>query len=194
MRHPGGRHGRRRVKVRDLPVAGRPVALVWAKRIGRCPDPDCGITTWAETSGAIRPRSSLTERARAEMCRRVGQDETKFLSATPTHRTRYVTGFVDLDRARLLDVVAGRSAKAVADWLGPPARGLARGHRVVALDLFRSYANGLVAHLAHATVVVDGQFEIGGRYCGGCRTGGRVGPPTRLTVRECPSVGDHVIP
>ena len=26
-------HGRRRVKVRDLPVAGRPVVLLWAKRI-----------------------------------------------------------------------------------------------------------------------------------------------------------------
>jgi hypothetical protein len=29
-------HGRRRVEVRDLPIAGRPVRLVWAKRIWRC--------------------------------------------------------------------------------------------------------------------------------------------------------------
>ena len=34
-------HGRRRVKVRDLPVAGRPVVVVWDKRIWRCADPDC---------------------------------------------------------------------------------------------------------------------------------------------------------
>ena len=33
-------HGRRRVQVRDLPVAGVPVRLVWAKRIWRCPDSD----------------------------------------------------------------------------------------------------------------------------------------------------------
>jgi hypothetical protein len=26
-------HGRRRVKVRDLPIADRPVVLVWAKRL-----------------------------------------------------------------------------------------------------------------------------------------------------------------
>ncbi len=30
--------------------------------------------TWSETSAAIRPRAALTERARAEACRRVGQD------------------------------------------------------------------------------------------------------------------------
>jgi transposase len=149
-------HGRRRVKVRDLPIAGRPVVLVWAKRIWRCPEADCDVKTWSERSDAIRPRAELTERARAEICRRVGEDEdsvaevarafgvgwhtamaavrdhgtplveeparldgvgalgldeTKFLSATPLHRTEYVTGFVDLDRARLLDVVAGRSGR-----------------------------------------------------------------------------------
>jgi transposase len=32
------------------------------------------VATWTETSPAIAPRASLTERARAEACRRVGQD------------------------------------------------------------------------------------------------------------------------
>ena len=36
-------HGRRRLKVRDLPMADRPVVLVWAKRLWRCPDPDCAV-------------------------------------------------------------------------------------------------------------------------------------------------------
>ena len=67
-------HGRRKVKVRDLPMAGRPVVLVWAKRIWRCEDPDCLTTTWSETSPAIGARAALTERARAEICRRVGED------------------------------------------------------------------------------------------------------------------------
>ena len=31
--------GRRRLRVRDLLMADRPVFLVWAKRIWRCPDP-----------------------------------------------------------------------------------------------------------------------------------------------------------
>jgi transposase len=34
----------------------------------------CPKRTWTETSAAIAPRASLTARARAEVCRRVGQD------------------------------------------------------------------------------------------------------------------------
>jgi transposase len=193
-------HGRRRVKVRDLPMAGRPVVLVWAKRLWRCPDSDCEVSTWSETSDAIAPRASLSERARAELCRRVGQDadsvaevarafgvgwhtamaavrdhgrplvedpqrlrevsalgldETKFLAATRTHRSEFVTGFVDLDRARLLDVVPGRSGQAVQDWLAARTPAWLADVEVVALDPFRGYANGLLAHLGHATVVID---------------------------------------
>ena len=67
-------HGRRRVEVRDLPIAGRPVRLVWAKRIWRCPDRDCTTATWSERDAQIGSRASLTARARIEICRRVGQD------------------------------------------------------------------------------------------------------------------------
>jgi len=66
--------GRRRTKVRDLSCGGRPALVVWAKRIWRCGDPDCDVKTWSETSPLIAPRASLTERARAEACRRVGRD------------------------------------------------------------------------------------------------------------------------
>lgn len=65
-------HGRRRVKVRDLPVGGRPVVLVWAKRIWRCSDPDCEVGTWTETSPAVEPGGLLTTRAGVEICRQVG--------------------------------------------------------------------------------------------------------------------------
>jgi transposase len=67
-------HDRRPTWVRDLPSGGRPVTLVWVKRVWRCREPACPVVTWSETSPAIRPRASLTERARAEACRRVGQD------------------------------------------------------------------------------------------------------------------------
>ena len=67
-------NGRRRVVVRDLPIAGRPTVLVWAKRTGRCREPLCGRTSWSETSPLIAPRASLTERARREICRRVGEE------------------------------------------------------------------------------------------------------------------------
>jgi transposase len=66
--------GRRRTKVRDLSCGGRPVVVVWAKRLWRCGDADCDVKGWSETSPLITPRASLTERARADACRRVGRD------------------------------------------------------------------------------------------------------------------------
>ena len=67
-------HARRTVRVRDLPIGGRPVVLAWRKRIWRCVEPACAAQTWTEQTVAIRPRAVLTERARAEACRRVGKD------------------------------------------------------------------------------------------------------------------------
>lgn len=198
-------HGRRRVKVRDLPIVGRPVVLVWSKRIWRCPEPACGSSTWSETSEAMAARSGLTQRARAQICRRVGEeedsvaalarefgvgwhtamaavrdhgrplvedparlddigalglDETVFLHAGPRRRTTYVTGFVDLHRARLLDVRPGRSGKAVSDWLDERGDDWLHEISVVALDPFRGYANGLLSRLDHATVVLDHSHAV----------------------------------
>src|ERR687898_2605503 len=65
-------HGRRRVVVRDLPVADRPVVLVWAERLWRCLEPACPTCIWSEESNEIAARAVLTERARAEICRRGG--------------------------------------------------------------------------------------------------------------------------
>lgn len=152
--------------VRDLPIGDRPVVLVWAKRLWRCPEPDCPVVTWSEDIDEIAPRAALTERARAEVCRLVGEcarlvaevarafgvswhtamaavrdhgrprvdhlsrlgapaalgvDETAFLAATPWHPTLLVTGFIDLDRYRLIDVVEGRTAAGVRDWLATSA-------------------------------------------------------------------------
>jgi hypothetical protein len=55
-------HGRRPLKVRDLPMADRPVVLEWAKRLWRCPDPDCAVGTWSEDVDDIAPRAALTDR------------------------------------------------------------------------------------------------------------------------------------
>ena len=179
-------HGRRRVVVRDLPLADRPVALVWAKRIWRCAAPGCPTGTWSEESDQIAPRAVLTERARGEIARRVGPgehsvaraardfgvswhaamaavrdhgrprvdhlarlgapaavglDETSFLAATAQRPRLLVTGIVDLDTGRLIDVLPARSAVAVTNWLaakpapwlaGKPASWLAGiGHVVI---------------------------------------------------------------
>jgi transposase len=195
-------HDRRPVRVRDLPAAGRAVTLIWVKRVWRCLEPACGVATWTERSQAIRPRASLTERARLEACRRVGQDghtvaqvagqlgvgwatvmaavleygrplvddparlagvrtlgvdETAFLGAGPRRSTTFVTGIVDLtgETARLLDVVPGRSAKALSGWVNqrsPEWRGRVG---VAALDPFRGYATALTSSLPQAVRVLD---------------------------------------
>jgi len=67
-------HDRRLRLVRDLPAGGRPVLLCWSKRVWRCRYRACPRVTFSERTEAIRPKGVLTERARAEACRRVGQD------------------------------------------------------------------------------------------------------------------------
>ena len=61
-------HGRRVVRVRDLPVGGRPVVLLWRKRIWRCRESACKVRTWTErgdqragiaTPGVQRDRADL---------------------------------------------------------------------------------------------------------------------------------------
>jgi transposase len=193
-------HGRRVVRVRDLPVSGRPVVLWWRKWIWRCGESACKVRTWTERVTGIAPRAVLTQRARAEACRRVGKDahavaavardlgvgwatvmravadhgrplvedpdrldgvaalgldETSFLKATRRAPTRYVTGLVDLERGRLLDVVADRTRAAVAGWLGARSGDWLAQVGTVALDPWRGYASALVAPLGHARVVVD---------------------------------------
>jgi len=191
--------GRRTVKVRDLPAGGRPVVIGWRKRIWRCPATECEVKTWTEQSDAIGARRALTERARREACRRVGQnhavaevarelgvgwatvmaavedygrplvddpdrigsvqqlglDEAKYQKAGPRRHTRYATGFVDLDRGRLLDVVPDRTGAAVHAWLSARPADWLRAVTTVAIDPHQGYANGVKTHLGHATLVVD---------------------------------------
>jgi len=186
-------HARRPSWVRDLPCAGRPVTIVWVKRVWRCRESRCPVVTWTETSEAIRPRMAMTERARAEACRRVGQDvdsvaevarsvgvgwatvmsavldhgtplvddpartvdvsglgtdETVFLAGNAFHHTLFVTGFVDLDSGRLLDVVENRCGASVSGWLDGQDQTWRDGIGVLALDPHRGYYNGLRAGFA----------------------------------------------
>jgi transposase len=186
--------------VRDLPIGGRPVVLAWRKRLWRCREPACRVRTWTDRAAAIRPRAVLTERARAEACRRVGKDahavaavardlgvgwatimravaehgtplvedpmrldgvatlgldETGFLKATCLAPTQWVTGLVDLERGRLLDVVADRTRTAVNGRLHARPSGWLAQVATVALDPWRGYASALITPLGHVTVVVD---------------------------------------
>lgn len=66
------RHDRRRHVVRDLPISGVPVRLIWIKQLWRCGDPDCAVGGFADASHEIDERAVLTERARTHIARRVG--------------------------------------------------------------------------------------------------------------------------
>jgi transposase len=181
-------------------MADRPVVLVWAKRLWRCPEPACPMGSWSEESDEIASRAVLTERARAEIARRVGLgersvtraakafgvgwhaamaavwdhgqprvdhltrlgapvaiglDETSFLAATATHPTLLVTGILDLDTGRLVDVLPARSARAVTDWLASKPAPWRAGIRHVVIDPYQPYAAAVAAQLPEARLVVD---------------------------------------
>ena len=74
-------HGRSRTAVRDLPVAGRATVLAWAKRRWRCPDADCAVGTWSETTDEVAPRAVLTERARRRLAEMVNIDGDSIAAA-----------------------------------------------------------------------------------------------------------------
>jgi transposase len=67
-------HGRSRVLVRDLPIAGTPTVLVFARRRWHCREELCEVNTWSEHVDAIARRASLTERARARLADMVNID------------------------------------------------------------------------------------------------------------------------
>jgi transposase len=117
---------------------------------------DLGVG-WATVMRAVADhgRPLLEDPGRLEGVAALGLDETSFLKATRTAPTRYVTGLVDLEGGRLLDVVADRTRAAVDGWLGVQPRGWLAHITTVALDPWRGYASALVASLGHATVVVD---------------------------------------
>jgi transposase len=117
---------------------------------------DLGVG-WATVMRAVADhgRPLVDDPARLNGVAALGLDETSFLKATRRAPTRYITGLVDLERGRLLDVVADRTRAAVDGWLDARSRDWLAGVGTVALDPWRGYASALVASLSHARVVVD---------------------------------------
>jgi transposase len=112
---------------------------------------------WHTAMDAIRSHGQplVDDPARTEATTAMGVDETVFLHANRARHTTYVTGMVDLDRARLLDVVEGRSGKVLGDWLEARTQVWRDQIAVAALDPFRGYATALKTNLHNATIVVD---------------------------------------
>jgi len=58
-------HGRRQVRLHDIPCFRWPVRLLWAKRVWRCPDADCPRTTCTGEHPLAGAMAKLTARAAA---------------------------------------------------------------------------------------------------------------------------------
>ncbi|AXV06644.1 Mobile element protein [Euzebya pacifica] len=138
-------------------------AAVWAcRRVGRdnetvaavARDLGCG---WHTVMRAVREHGQplVDDPARLDGVRQLGVDETAFLRARRVRHTSYVSGMVDTATGRLLDVVQGRTAAALGDWLEERPDDWKAAIGVVALDPHRGYANAIGQHLGHATLVVD---------------------------------------
>jgi transposase len=79
----------------------------------------------------------------------------------PRRGPKEFTGMVDLTRrngkprARLLDLVLGRSGRAYADWLRSRGNAFTAGIGTATLDPFRGYSNAIRDELEDATAVLD---------------------------------------
>lgn len=125
----------------------RPVSQV-AGEFGVC---------WETVMNAVVEHGTplVDDPARVGRVRQLGVDETSFLAANQHHHTVYVTGLVDLEGRRLIDMVEGNSAADLRKWTANADPGWLRGVEVVATDLAQSFRAGLSPHLDHAVRVAD---------------------------------------
>ena len=220
-------HGRREVLLHDLPCAGVPVRVLWRKRILRCREDACEISTFSEVHELAAPRAKLTTRAiawavtqlrshdiavsaLAEMLgvawntiwhaivpvietqltaedrlagvNALGVDEHVWRHVGPPG-TGLVTGIVDHSRgedgrprARLLDLVPGRTGAAYGDWLIEQRPAFTSGIRTATLDPFHGYANAIRDELPEAITVLDAFHVV--------KLGGQVVDEVRRRVQQ----------
>jgi transposase len=95
---------RPRVRVRDLPIAGRPTRLVWRKRRYRCVE--CS-RTFTETHEQLPARRRVTVRFRARLAERVVDGAAHAEVAREEHTSRYQVARAFADRAEQLNARDG---------------------------------------------------------------------------------------
>ena len=122
-------------------------------------------TTWRTVWCSIVPLlgAMAADPARFDAVTSLGVDEHIWHHVDERRRgPKALTGMVDLTRdqagrtrARLLDLVPGRSGKAYADWLGERGEAFRQRVEVATLDPFHGYKNAIDDQLADATSVLD---------------------------------------
>ena len=122
-------------------------------------------TTWRTVWRSIEPLLQVMadDPSRFDGVTSLGVDEHLWHHVDERRRgPRALTGMVDLTRdqhghvrARLLDLVPGRSGKAYADWLKARGDAFRRRVQVATLDPFHGYKNAIDDQLADAISVLD---------------------------------------
>jgi transposase len=132
---------------RQVGQQARPVAAVAR---------DFAVCWWTVMNAVIEHGTPLADDPdRVGAVAKLGVDETSFQAARPGRATRYVTGLVDLDGRRMIDLVPGNSGPDLRRWCAQADVDWLAGIGVVATDLAESYRSGLSPHLDHATRVAD---------------------------------------
>jgi len=112
----------------------------------------------------------------------LGVDETSFLSATKDHSRIFSTGMVDVRRGILCDVIEGRSARILSDWLQARPESWLEGVEVVTIDPLEAYRCGLKPSLEHALVVADPFHMVRVRHEAPCLRRRVRDPPLRAVA------------
>lgn len=122
-------------------------------------------TSWRTVWRSIEPllEAMAADPARFDDVTSLGVDEHIWHHVDERRRgPKALTGMVDLSRdqagrtrARLLDLVPGRSGKAYADWLEQRGDAFRRRVEVATLDPFHGYKNAIDDQLADAASVLD---------------------------------------
>ncbi len=122
-------------------------------------------TSWKTVWRAIEPElvRLAADEARFEGVTTLGVDEHVWHHVDPrTRGPKELTGMVDLTRdergttrARLLDLVPGRSGKAYSSWLDERGPTFRDNVKIAALDPFAGYKTAIDDQLEDATAVLD---------------------------------------
>jgi transposase len=118
-------------------------------------------TVWRSIAGLLEAMAA--DESRFDGVRTLGVDEHIWHHVSVAERgPKELTGMVDLTRdqagkvrARLLDLVPGRSGAAYCDWLAARGETFRQNVEVATLDPFHGYKNAIDDQLEDATAVLD---------------------------------------
>lgn len=91
----------------------------------------------------------------------VGVDETKYLAANATERTRWISAVWDLDNRHVIDVIEGRQGPELSAWLDAQPEWWRKLVTVTVTDLHEPFRRSLATHLPNAVAVADPFHVVG---------------------------------